>query len=79
MQLLMCSIPLMLRRTGNTVRVRYVLFGLLVCLAALLTSACSGERAESSTSSTTTQPNIIFILADDFRLCLCSEDAYPKL
>ena len=65
MQLLMCSIPLMLRRTGNTVRVRYVLFGLLMCLAALLTSACSGERTESSTSSTTAQPNIIFILADD--------------
>src|ERR671933_858138 len=65
MQLLMCSFPLMLRRTGDIVRVRYVLFGLLMCLAALLISACSGERSESSTSSTTAQPNIIFILADD--------------
>jgi arylsulfatase A-like enzyme len=54
----------MLRRTGGTVRVKYVLFGLLMCLTALLTFACSGERAESSNSSTT-QPNIIFILTDD--------------
>src|SRR5436309_15694404 len=60
----MSSIHVRLRRTGDKVGFRYVLFGPLMCSIIFLTFACSGEPTEFSTSSTT-QPNIIFILTDD--------------